>query len=128
MQHVNKPTFISQKISDKHFAAILEIKPVLALNKPIYVGFTVLELNKWLMYDFHKNFMLKNFDANSLFTDTDSLTHEIKAKDFMKNFLNTNTCLTLVNISQIFLIQPTKKLLAKGKMNLKEFQSINLLD
>ena len=81
LKHVNKPTFISQKISDKNFTAILEIKPVLALNKPIYVGFTVLELNKWLMYDFHNNFMLKNFDANSLFTDTDSLTHEIKAKD-----------------------------------------------
>ena len=27
-----------------------KIKPVLTLNKPIYVGFTVLELRKWLMY------------------------------------------------------------------------------
>ena len=90
LKHVNKPTFISQKISDKNFTAILEIKPVLALNKPIYVGFTVLELNKWLMYDFHNNFMLKNFDANSLFTDTDSLTHEIKAKDIYEEFLKHN--------------------------------------
>ena len=31
----------------------------------------------------------------------------------MKNFLNTNTYLTLVNINQHFLIQQTKKLLAK---------------
>ena len=46
----------------------------------------------------------------------------------MKNFLNINTYLTLVNINQTFLIQQTKKLLAKLKMNLKEFQSINLLD
>ena len=57
MKHVSKPTFISQKIFNKNFAAIHEIKPVLTLNKPIYVGFTVLELSKWLMYDFHYNFI-----------------------------------------------------------------------
>ena len=81
LKHVSKATFISQKIFDKNFVAIHEIKPVLTLNKPIYVGFTVLELSKWLMYDFHYNFIKKNFDANLLFTDTGSLTYEIKSKD-----------------------------------------------
>ena len=51
------------------------------LNKPIYVGFTVLELSKYLMCDFHYNFMKKKFDADLLFTDTYSLTYETKAKD-----------------------------------------------
>ena len=40
-------------VKDKDYAAIHEIKPVLVLNKPIYVGFTVLDLSKWNMYDFH---------------------------------------------------------------------------
>ena len=57
LKHTSKPTFISTKIFDKNYAAIHEIKPVLTLNKPIYVGFTVLELRKWLMYDFHYNFI-----------------------------------------------------------------------
>ena len=80
LKHVNEPTFISQKIFDKNFAAIHEIKPVLTLNKPIYFGFTVLELSKWLMYDFHYNFIKKKFYANLLLTDTGRLTYEILFK------------------------------------------------
>ena len=47
LKHTSKPTFISTKIFDKNYATIYEIKPVLTLNKPIYVGFTALELSKW---------------------------------------------------------------------------------
>ena len=34
-KYVSKPSFISQKISNKNVVAIHEIKPVLALDKPI---------------------------------------------------------------------------------------------
>ena len=46
---VSKPNFISQKIFDKNFIAVHQIKTVLTLNKPIYVGFSILELSKLLM-------------------------------------------------------------------------------
>ena len=59
LKYVSKPTFISQKIFNKKFANIHESKPVLVLNKPIYVGFTALELSRYLMYDFHYNFIKK---------------------------------------------------------------------
>ena len=58
-KHVSKPTFISTKIFDKNYVAIHEIKPILILNKPIYVRFTVLELSKWLMHGFHYNLSKK---------------------------------------------------------------------
>ena len=69
------------KIFGKDYFAVHEIKPVLMLNKLLYVGFTVLDLSKWLMYDFHYNFIKKHFDAELLFTDTDSLTYETKSED-----------------------------------------------
>ena len=56
-KYTSRPTYVNHKIFNKIFAAIHEVKPVLILNKPIHVGFTVLDLGKWLMYDFHYNFI-----------------------------------------------------------------------
>ena len=61
-----------------------EIKPVLTLNKPIYVGFTVLVIIK------------KHFDAKLLFTDTDSLTYEIKSKDVYLEFFKHKHLIRLI--------------------------------
>ena len=44
-----------------------------SLNKPIYIGFLVLEISKLWMYMFHYDKMLNWFSNISLnFTDTDS--------------------------------------------------------
>ena len=86
LKYTSRPAHVTHKIFGKSFAAIHEIKSILTLNKPIYVGFTVLELSKWLMHDFHYNFIKKHFDAELLFTDTDSLTYEIKSEDIYEEF------------------------------------------
>ena len=75
LKYTRRPTHITHKIFDENYAAIHEIKQVLTLNKPIYFRFTVLELSKWLMYDFHFNCIKKDFHAELLFTDVDSLTY-----------------------------------------------------
>ena len=81
VKSVSRPTFVSQKIFSKNLVTIHKIKPVLLLNKPIYVGFSIPELSKLLMYDFHYNYFLKNYDARLLFTDTDSLVYETEGVD-----------------------------------------------
>ena len=78
---ISKPSFVSQKIFSKNFVAIHEIKPVLTLNKSIYVGFSILDLSRYLIYKFHYKYIKSKFDAKLLFTDTDSLVYEIKTKD-----------------------------------------------
>ena len=97
LEHFRKPNFISLKTFDKSYAAIYKIKPILMLNKPIYVGFTVLELSKWLMHNFHYNFVKKHVDAELLFTDTDSLTYETKSEDVYEDFLKPKHLFDLSN-------------------------------
>ena len=113
LKYTSRLTHITHKIFDKSYAAIREIKPVLTLNKPIYVGYAVLELSKWLMYDFYYNF-LKKIDAELLFNETDSLTYEIKSEDVYES-LSASICLISVTIQKIqnFLIRLIKKLLVK---------------
>ena len=57
LKYTRRPTHVINQIFAQSYGAIHEIKPVLTLHKPIYVGFTVLEFSKWLMYGFHYNFV-----------------------------------------------------------------------
>ena len=83
---ISKPSFVSQKIFSENIAAIHEVKPVLTLNKPIYVGFSILDSSKYLMYEFHYKYIKIKFDAKLLFTDTHSLVYEIKTEDVCEDF------------------------------------------
>jgi len=59
-------------------------KTRLLLNKPIYLGASVLDLSKLLMAEFHNDFIKKTYGdkAQLLFTHTDSLCYEIETEDF----------------------------------------------
>ena len=46
LKYTGRLRYITHKMFGKGYAAIHETKPVLILNKPIYVGFTVLKLSK----------------------------------------------------------------------------------
>ena len=117
LKYSSRPTHITHKIFDKSYAAIHEIKTVLTFNKPIYVGFTVLELSKWLMYDFHCNFIKKHFDPKLVFTDRDSLTNEIKSEDVYEEFLKHKHLFDFSNYPKDskFFDQANKKVIGKMK-------------
>ena len=117
LKYTSKPTYVTHKLFNKDFAAIQEIKSVLILNKPIYVRFTVLDLSKWLMYDFHYNFIKKTFSAKLLFTDTDSLTYEIKSENVYKEFYKWKDLFDFSNYSKdsMFYDDTNKKVIGKMK-------------
>ena len=65
----------------------------LTLNKPTYVGFTVLQTSKWEMYNFHYNFMSRKFFPRLLFTDTDNLCDKLHEKNPYKKCTSTKNYL-----------------------------------
>ena len=93
IKYTSRPTCVNWKVFENNLAAIHEKKISLTLNKPIYVGFTVLEISKWEMYNFHYNFMIKKFNTRLLFTDTDSLCYELYEKNPYKKCTRTKNYL-----------------------------------
>ena len=62
-------------------------KTKIYFNKPVYLGMSILDLSKSLMYDFHYNYIKTKYGdkVKLLFTDTFSLAYEIRTKDFYKD-------------------------------------------
>ena len=61
---------------------------MLTIDKPIYVGFSILDLSKLLLYEFHYKYIGTKDDncVNLLFADTDRLDYEIKTNDVYRDF------------------------------------------
>ena len=93
IKYTSKPTCVNWKVFENNLAAIHKKKISLTLNKLIYVGFTVLEISKWEMYNFHYNFMIRKFNTRLLFTDTDSLCYELHEKIHTKKCTSTKNYL-----------------------------------
>ena len=117
LKYTSKPTHVTHKLFGKDYAAVHEIKPVLIFNKPIYVGFTVLDLSKWKMYDFHYSFIKKSFNAELLFTDTDSLVYGIKSENVNEEFFKWKNFFDFSNHSKDskFFNETNKKVIGKMK-------------
>ena len=74
--------FISENVS------IIEMKKVkVKMNNPIYLGLSILEISKIIMYEFWYDYMKKKYGdmVKLCYMDTDSLIMNIKTKDFYKD-------------------------------------------
>jgi len=74
--------FSNFKIYSENLAAVLMRKNTANLNKPRYIGLTVLNLSKLKMNDFHYNYIMRTFpETKLLVTDTDSFCYEISTTE-----------------------------------------------
>jgi hypothetical protein len=87
----------------ENLVAVHKQRMNIKLNKPMYLGQTILDQSKLLMYDFHYNFMLKKIERNNidlLFTDTDSLCYNIKNQDIFEIMKDNKELFDLSNYSK----------------------------
>ena len=82
-----KPNYQHHMIFCENLTAVHMKKVSLKFNKPVYLGMSILDLSKTLMYDFHYNYIKPKYGDNAklLFTDTDSLAYEIQTEDFYRD-------------------------------------------
>ena len=67
--------------------SIIEMKKTkVKMNKPIYLGLSILEISKILMYEFWYDYMKPKYndDVKLCYMDTDSFLMHIKTNDFYK--------------------------------------------
>ena len=80
---VNKPNFEELKIFDEFLIAVKMRKTKVWMNKPVYVGMSILDLSKTLMFSFQYEYVKKKWEkAEVLYSDTDSLVLKIETDDF----------------------------------------------
>ena len=102
LKYTKKPFFERGVVyDDERFAGIEMKKESICLNKPRYVGAAVLNLSKIIMYDFHYDFMMKEFpECELLFTDTDSLCYHIRSSENIYDVLKRSKYMDFSNFSQ----------------------------
>ena len=84
---VSEPNFRTMKLIDNNLAIIEMRKVKVKMNKPIYLGLSILDISKITMHDFwYDYFKIKYQDkARLCYMDTDSFVLNIKTKDFYKD-------------------------------------------
>ena len=65
-------------------------KTKVKMNKSIYLGMSILDISKTLMYEFWYDYIKPKYQdkAKLCYTDTDSFIIHIKTKDFYKDIAN----------------------------------------
>ena len=81
---VSEPNYHTTKRFSENLLAIEMKKTKVKINKPIYLGMSISDISKTLMYEFRYDYFKPKYGdkAKSCYTDTDSFIIHIKTRFF----------------------------------------------
>ena len=84
---VSEPNYHTINLISEDLSIIEMKKTKVKMNKPIYLGLSILEISKILMYEFWYDYMKPKYNDNVrlCYMDTDSFIMHIKTNDFYKD-------------------------------------------
>ena len=85
---VSEPNYHQHKNFSDHLMAIEMKKTRVKMTKPLYLGMSILDISKILMYEFWYDYIKPEYGdrAKLCYSDTDSFVIYIKTEDFLKIF------------------------------------------
>ena len=86
---INKPNYKGRTIFTPNLVAIHMGRMKVSMYKPKYLGMSILDISKTLMYEFHYGYMKPKYGdrIKLLFTDTDSFMYLIETEDVYEDIL-----------------------------------------
>ena len=87
---VSEPNYHTMNYISEDLSIIKMKRTKVKMNKPIYLGLSILEISKILMYEFWYDYRKPKYGDNVklCYMDTDSFIMSIKTEDFYKDFAN----------------------------------------
>ena len=111
---VSEPNYHTMKLISENLS-ITEMKKVkVKMNKPIYLGLSILEISKIIMYEFLYDYMKKKYGdmVKLCYMDADSLIMNIKTKEFYKHIaqdVEESLALQIMMLIDHYLKEKTRK-------------------
>ena len=87
---VSEPNYHTMNCISENLSIIEMNKTRVKMNKPIYLGLSILDISKILMYEFWYDYMKPKYDndVKLCYMDMDSFVMNIKTEDFYKDIAN----------------------------------------
>ena len=99
---ISKSTFKKAIIVSPDLVLVTHQRVCVVYNKPFFVGFSILDISKYIMYDYFYNVLRKFYPKpgtlDLLYSDTDSLLLKIKTKDLISDLHSLRRTLDFSNI------------------------------